>query len=34
MSAAQFERLQEHMQRLRLFKSRERIEAPAARSWR
>src|SRR5262245_21014903 len=27
MSAAQFERLQEHMQRLRLFKSRERLEA-------
>jgi DNA replication protein DnaC len=27
MSAAQLERLQEHMQRLRLFKSRERLEA-------
>src|SRR2546428_2682695 len=27
MSAAQLERLQEHMQRLRLFKSRERVEA-------
>src|SRR5437667_43607 len=28
MSAAQFERIQEHLQRLRLFKSRERLEAP------
>ena len=27
MSAAQFERIQEHLQRLRLFKSRERLEA-------
>ena len=27
MSAAQLERLQEHLQRLRLFKSRERLEA-------
>ena len=27
MSAAQFERLQEHLQRLRLFKSKERLEA-------
>src|SRR5437016_8890998 len=27
MSAAQIERLQEHLQRLRLFKSRERLEA-------
>jgi DNA replication protein DnaC len=27
MTAAQFERLQEHLQRLRLFKSRERLEA-------
>ena len=27
MSAAQLERLQEHMQRLRLFKSRDRLEA-------
>ena len=27
MSAAQLERLQEQMQRLRLFKSRERLEA-------
>src|SRR5262252_10712287 len=27
MTAAQLERLQEHMQRLRLFKSRERLEA-------
>ncbi len=27
MSAAQLERLQEHMQRLRLFKGRERVEA-------
>ena len=27
MSAAQLERLHEHMQRLRLFKSRERLEA-------
>ena len=31
MSAAQLERLQEHLGRLRLFKSRERVEAlPAA----
>ena len=27
MSAAQLERLHEHMQRLRLFKSRDRLEA-------
>ena len=27
MSAAHFERIQEHLQRLRLFKSRERLEA-------
>jgi hypothetical protein len=27
MSAAQFERIHEHLQRLRLFKSRERLEA-------